>query len=243
MIIGRRGRGKSSLCNLLRTGEHWIEDFPLSHLEDSVSADPKSHDSTLPTFPYTIQDTTGFDLSLPQTKIVQEMQNLIYSQMNVKGVLFVMSAGRCDEMDKAVYMLYLQFILSGVPSSMIGVVFTRSTDDCVLNNSWHHYRQLNTHLTDSTHKNFVEALLERCEKKVCFVENSPPNSDTMVKRAPVRKKSLENVCSMVSTFTGSFSFNGIQDLLTNNYKYWSKWAYENPFQVTSGLPLVSGFFF
>jgi len=236
LIIGRRGRGKSSLCNLLREGARWSEEFPVSHLENSIAIRPQTKESRI--YPnLLIQDTTGWDMSLPQSAIVDEIQQLIFSQRSIHGVLFVIQAGRADDWDKMVFVAYLQFIMAGVPESMIGVVFSHAHDDCVFSNSLETYRQTSADFhTDQNFQFFFDELMRRCGRKVCFVDNSPPSKDK-INRDPLRQKSLENVMTLIKLLDGSFSFDGVKDLFVTKFKYWYTYGRENPFKV--GVAVIS----
>jgi len=216
---------------LLRGGASWLEHFVVSHTEGSARNPAKKGKSTV--YPWlTIQDTTGFDLSMSQSEIIIEIQELITNLHTIHGVIFVVEVGRSDDWDKAVFMFYLQFILSGVPSSMVGVVFTRAHEDCVLTNDWQVYHQQKAP-TEDGYEPFINALLARCENKLCFIDNPAPSKDAITDKTKVRQKSLDNVIDLISKFQGKFAFEGILDTLENAFKYYLKYAQENPLRVAA----------
>lgn len=235
LVIGRRGRGKSSLANLIQMGEKWTgATFKVSHGEDSVKAGVTRATSTI--LPYRIIDTPGFDPTLSEAAIVKDIQDVIISAESIHGVLFVMQAGRADDWDKIVFGLLLKFVLGSVPEKMIGVVFTRASDDCVQHNSWDYYRQKNSQdVTENTQKLFLDLVIERCKGKVCFVDNACPANDQLVNRDVLRKKSLENVKNLVQSLDGIFSYDNIFEYLDAQLKYWIKWMTENPLGLTAGV--------
>jgi len=230
LLVGRRGRGKSSLANLLRSGEHWNEDFSVSHgAASAISGATQLLDSqVMPN--YRIQDTNGFDGTVIASKIIDEIQALISAQQSIDGILFVLNSGRADDWDKAVFEIYLQFILLGVPNSMIGVVFTRSNDDVISNNTWGYYNSTTTCVTDTDQKDFMQSLLTRCDGKICFVDNACPKGEIM-NRDPLRKMSLDNLQKLISSLNGKFSFVGMLPRLYNQYTFWSTKIKENPLKM------------
>jgi len=134
LIIGRRGAGKSSLANLLCTGKHWKEDFPVSCQPDSRVEKPTTKPGCCALIPDPIEivDSFGLDNSVSNILAVERIQSIINTKENIHGILFVSSFGRCDESDRFVFQLYLQLVLGLVPSEMIGVVITRtSRQDCL----------------------------------------------------------------------------------------------------------------
>jgi len=234
LIVGRRGRGKSSLSNLIRTGKHWQQDFPLSHGAGSVMGDPKHLRSVINSL--TIIDTSGVDDTVSNVQAIKELQGIIELNDTIHGVLFVMRTGRCDEWDKVVYMMYLQFILSGVPNSMIGVVFTNAHHSFVKENRWEFYQSKNNAMEEKTFELFISEVLTRCENKVCFIDNPPPQED-LIDLDTVRNVSLLNVLKLISTFTGSFSFNTIFHTIYNCWVLWSEQIRQNKLSV--GVSIVA----
>jgi len=173
LIIGRRGAGKSSLANLLCTGKHWKEDFPVSCQPDSRVDKPttKPGFSTLcPSLipePIEIIDSSGLDNTVSGRLAIERIQSIINTKGDVHGILFVMNFGRCDESDRYVFQLYLQLILGRVPSEMIGIVITRTArQDCLLKNNWDFYRHVDKPETlEKNFEVFCKAMLQRCGKK------------------------------------------------------------------------------
>jgi len=215
LILGRRGNGKSSLANLLATGTHWDEIFDISHNENSVPGDPISCTAT--NLPLLIYDSKGWDERISTKEAIADI-NRVTSDKVIHGIIFVLKVGRCDEWDEVVFRTYLQYALTIVPSSIIGVVFTHSPMKCVKEDSWDYYRSID----GMEMSKFIQALLIRCEKKLCFIDNPDPKLDVM-DYDYMRKISVQNVCKLIRKFNGECRFD---NLLIKCYKYYVKIAEE-----------------
>jgi len=204
LLIGRRGRGKSSLANLLVKGERWESDFIVSHFQNSAPAMVTKKRSLISG--HFIVDTTGYDPSISADFAINEI-NEILSYEGIGGVLFVISAGRQDDWDGAVFKLYLQLILAKVPASMVGVVFTRSNQDCVKKNSLKYYLDQ----PGAINSVLMDLLLQRCSDKVCFIDNPDPSKDEVQSMDGLRTLSLRNVQELISQLEGYYSFHTFWD--------------------------------
>jgi len=239
LIVGRRGRGKSSLSNLIRTGKHWQQDFLISHGPSSVTRGPLNLPSVINSLK--IIDTTGIDNDEVTSRLVaiNEIQGIIASKDTIDGVLFVMRTGRCDQWDILVYTLYIQFILSEVPNSMIGVVFTNAPHSVVKENSWEFYLSKNNDI-EKEFELFFSELLTRCEKKVCFIDNPSPEED-LEDLDFIRELSLQNVLKLITSLSSSFSFGNILQTIYHWWLLWSDQIRENRFGlgITACALLIS----
>jgi len=159
-----------------------------------------------------------------------------------------MTFGRCDESDRFVFQLFLQLVLGLVPSKMIGVVIARTArQDCLVENDWDYYRRVDKPETlENNFEVFCEAMLNRCGKKVCFIDNPPPEEDdgnSLINLDPFREKSLENVCGVIKKILESncsYSCGSFSHYLYNNYIKFCEIIKENKFGLTlTTLSLLS----
>jgi len=236
LIIGRRGNGKSSLGNLLLEGVKWKHKFQISELAHSVSTFVGLNTSSI--LDIDIHDTTGFDDTVSRAQIVGEIQSIVTNITSLDGILFVLKFGRCDDWDKAVFVTYLQLILSGVPNGMIGLVFTNSNDNYVSHNDVEEY--LSKHGTGIEQTNFLEMVMQRCNRKACFINNPDPSADKLTNYDLVRTKSLENLSLLINELNGAFSFAGILDTIKNAALYWTIYARENPLKLSLSVIIFVG---
>jgi len=231
LIVGRRGRGKSSIANLLLDGSDWNNTFPVVNTFNSATTDLKVRESNI-IKGLSIQDTTGFDDTIDTTKIIAEIRQVVTSLAAIDGILFVLEFGRADEWDKVVFMTYLETILSGADKTMVGVVFTKSPSSYVLSNDVQKY--VAEHVSHHNLVFFLEAVIKRCNGQVCFIDNPNPSqqADELVDTSKLRKKSFDNIVDLIQKLDGTFSFEGFFNILKVQYNYWYNYVKENPYKIS-----------
>jgi len=238
LVCGRRGRGKSSLCNLLLESESWVGNhFPVSHSGTSTATNltPGLNKQ------FEILDTTGYDGTVTASTVIREIQQIISHRESIQGVLFVLPYARLDDWDKLVFVTVLEVILQGVPPSMIGAVFTRSAQRDVGANEGLDY--LRSHELGTPERIFLEAVFAKCGNNVCFIDNADKSTEAFIDTTPLRRKSLQNLNAMVAKFTGSYAYEGVLQALRNASMLYGTLVKENKFTIaTSVLSVGVGIF-
>jgi len=218
--LGRRGRGKSSLCNLLTQGPNWDDNnngFGVRHGGFSGQTYPQWFSCVINGEPWEIKDTTGFDDTVSKDVIAWEIYDTISTVGIVDGILFVVPSARYDDWDETIYSLYLQFLLSDVPSSMIGIVVTSSSDDYLVGQNVNEFKILNT--SDGQLHPFVKSYLDRSNEKVAFVNNPDPHSKvTLIDETPRRTVSLNNCTNLIGSLSGNYDCTGFFSTIKRTVK-------------------------
>ena len=206
LVVGRRGAGKSSACNLLTDGVEWIaEGFNVSSGPNSSKTTWGFIDSKV--LPISLHDSTGLDGTLDTHPVVSEIAEIIKTAPMIDGLLFVLEFGRVDDWDtgnqqplcthnKGVFYIFLEGILKDIPSSLVGVVFTKSPDKYLADNNMDSYIQEN-----GAHP-LYDKLRKRSDNKFCFIQNPRPKEEVFTKQTIHREKSLANVQTMINQFKG-----------------------------------------
>lgn len=180
---------------------------------------------------FVVYDTTGFDDTVHRDIIIKEIQTIVTTAEGMDGVIFVIDSRRADFLDVAVFELYLQLILSKAPNSAIGVVFTSAPNDIVDSNNINDY--LRSEINNGPFVNFRKAVLERCDRNVCFINNPDPSRDGKHKMSSIREQSLANVHQMIDRLNGEIKFDGVWESFKNRINYWIEHVKENRVEYMS----------
>lgn len=215
VIIGRRGRGKSSLLNLLVDGANWSgRAAEVSHNGGSAKTNTDAKKGVVEPL-WEFVDTTGIDDS-DRTKLkdtlVQELESVAKAAgpAGLDGVLYVLPHGRTDPTDDMVARFLLSVLYNKVPSAMIAVVITNSPQDELKSaDPAEDFRQMLS-TGDGANPGLATFLLERCENKVCFVANADPSRETLLPTTPLRQKSLESVIALLRQMSGKVTSKDLQ---------------------------------
>jgi len=225
LIVGRRGRGKSSLGNLLIEGPNWRHNFSVSHSNSSCNTKTCAANSIV-IENILLHDTTGYDDTVQRSVVVSEIETIIKKYKKLHGVLFVLECGRVDAWDTSVFNFYLQFLLAGVPNEMIGIVITNSKG-IYLNN-------VNAYLDDNRTNHLLNALQDRSNGKICSIMNEDPSTEDPPGDGTRRREtSLQNVKNIINSFEGEYPINSIISEVIKRYHKWTCYIKDNAFELTA----------
>ena len=216
MIIGRRGKGKSSLVNLLVEGADWSgRAAEVSHNGGSVKTNTGAKKSVVePLLEFV--DTTGIDdsdVTKLKNTLIQELESVAKAagSAGLDGILYVLPHGRTDPTDDMVARFLLS-VLYKVPPAMVAVVITGSPQDEMKSaDPAEDFRQMLSK-GDGANPGLAKFLLERCENKVCFIENADPSKEILLPTTTVRKKSLENITALLRRMRGKVTSKDLQNV-------------------------------
>jgi len=233
LLVGRRGSGKSSLSSLMVQGPRWKNgQFHVVHSETSSCSLPKSARSVVA--PIEIYDSIGWDDTIQRKDAILDIQKITENK-TIHGIIFVFGGGRADTWDRTVFTVYLQWVFGLVPNSQIGIVITHAPPICVEENTWKSYQAI-----DNLETPFLNEVLGRCDRKICFVNNLDPgvemrhgNNDNSI----LRELSFNNVLQFMEQFKGEHSFNLMSEKC---YRYYVRVKEEIRISFPNHLANVSG---
>ena len=161
-------------------------------------------------------DTTGIDdsdVTKLKNTLIQELESVAKAagSAGLDGILYVLPHGRTDPTDDMVARFLLS-VLYKVPPAMVAVVITGSPQDEMKSaDPAEDFRQMLSK-GDGANPGLAKFLLERCENKVCFIENADPSKEILLPTTTVRKKSLENITALLRRMRGKVTSKDLQNV-------------------------------